>query len=279
MQVLIEHDLTRFAGLGLPWAARDPVVNNVLTTNTEAVRRGRRAYDDALWITVFDDRSEVVGAAMHTPPYYLFVCRMPDEVVHAVAAALATERLDLPGVTGLSGTAASFVAEWQRLTGTVAAPGMATRMYVLDTVVEPSGVPGRLRDVTVADRDLVVAWLAAFHAEAVPGHPFDPTDVGDRMLTEGGWSLWENDGRPVSVAAAKPPAAGVARVGPVYTPPAYRRHGYASACTAAVTRGALDRGAEHVMLYTDLANLTSNSIYRQIGYRPVGYAHEYAFTY
>jgi hypothetical protein len=38
---------------------------------------------------------------------------------------------------------------------------------------------------------------------------------------------------------------------------------------AAVSQRALDAGAEEVLLYTDLANPVSNSIYQRIGYRPV----------
>jgi len=279
MKVLLETDVHAFAERALPWAARDPVVNNVLAANVECVRDGRRSYDNPLWITVLDEAGEVVGAAHETPPYWLFVCRMPDEVGRAVAEALARERPDLPGVTGVSDVAAAFAAEWRRLIGADATAGIAQRMYVLDAVVEPSGVPGRRRDVAVGDRDMVVQWLDAFHGEAVPGHPFDPAEVGQRVLTEGGWSLWEDDGQPVSLAAARQPAAGVARVGPVYTPAEHRRRGYASACTAAVTRDALHRGAERVMLYADLANPTSNAIYQRIGYRPMVDAHEYAFTY
>jgi predicted GNAT family acetyltransferase len=61
--------------------------------------------------------------------------------------------------------------------------------------------------------------------------------------------------------------AGVSRIGPVYTPPASRRHGYGAAVTAACTQDALDRGARQVVLFTDEANPTSNGIYQQLGYR------------
>ncbi len=59
------------------------------------------------------------------------------------------------------------------------------------------------------------------------------------------------------------------RVGPVYTPPELRGRGYASAITAAATQRILASGRRFCFLYTDLANPTSNSIYQQIGYRPV----------
>ncbi len=65
--------------------------------------------------------------------------------------------------------------------------------------------------------------------------------------------------------------AGMARIGPVYTPPAQRRHGYASAvASAAASADALARRADQVLLYTDLANPTSNAIYRAIGFEPIG---------
>jgi predicted GNAT family acetyltransferase len=59
------------------------------------------------------------------------------------------------------------------------------------------------------------------------------------------------------------------RVGPVYTPPELRGHGYAGAATAAVSQAALDDGIREVVLYTDLANPTSNALYQRLGYRPV----------
>ena len=73
---------------------------------------------------------------------------------------------------------------------------------------------------------------------------------------------------PVSLAAFSAPARGVSRIGPVYTPPQFRRHGYGTAVTAYASRAALHAGAEHVVLYTDLANPTSNKIYQAIGYVP-----------
>ena len=59
------------------------------------------------------------------------------------------------------------------------------------------------------------------------------------------------------------------RVAPVYTPPEMRGRGYAGAATAAVSQAALDAGVREVVLYTDLANPTSNALYQRLGYRPV----------
>ena len=55
----------------------------------------------------------------------------------------------------------------------------------------------------------------------------------------------------------------------VYTPPEWRRRGYATACVAELSERLLEQGFEFCVLYTDLENPTSNGIYTRIGYRPV----------
>ncbi len=92
--------------------------------------------------------------------------------------------------------------------------------------------------------------------------------IVDRHLARGTLFVWE-DGRPVSMAAAPGETPNGATVNLVYTPPALRRRGYAGACVAATSRRLLESGKRWCFLYTDLANLTTNHIYQQIGYRPV----------
>jgi len=83
---------------------------------------------------------------------------------------------------------------------------------------------------------------------------------------------WEHDGEVVSMAGhAEPvatPAGTVTRVGPVYTPPPYRRRGYAAAVTGGLTEQLLARGSR-VMLFADRANPTSNGVYVRLGYEPL----------
>ena len=74
-----------------------------------------------------------------------------------------------------------------------------------------------------------------------------------------------------------PPVAGVVRVGPVYTPPEHRKRGYASSAVAAASEQALAEGATRCMLFTDVSNPTSNSIYRALGYVRCGDWREYEF--
>ena len=69
------------------------------------------------------------------------------------------------------------------------------------------------------------------------------------------------------LTGASPPAFGVARIGPVYTPQEHRGRGYA-ARRSRRSRGGSSTAAHRVCLFTDQANPTSNRIYEALGYRP-----------
>ena len=72
----------------------------------------------------------------------------------------------------------------------------------------------------------------------------------------------------VHLTGAQQPAHGVTRIGPVYTPPGRRGHGFASAAVAGVT-GEFVAAGVRVCLFTDQANPTSNRIYQALGFEPV----------
>jgi predicted GNAT family acetyltransferase len=82
--------------------------------------------------------------------------------------------------------------------------------------------------------------------------------------------FWETpDGTAVSMAGMTPVVAGQVRVDPTFTPGRLRGRGYVGAATAEVSRAALAAGATEVVLFADLANPTSNALYRRVGYLPI----------
>ena len=95
--------------------------------------------------------------------------------------------------------------------------------------------------------------------------------------SDGGFLLWEDSGEPVSAAGWGGPTPNGIRIGPVYTPPDLRGHGYATALTAELSARLLDEGRRFCFRVTDLANPTSNAIYERIGYVRVGESAMVAF--
>lgn len=211
----------------------------------------------------------VVAAALRTPPYNLVVSMVGDlDAVDALAEALALD--PLPGVSAPREVAEGFAASWTARTGRRARRSMAERIFRLTAVREPRPASGRMRLAERADRALLIAWIEAFTLEAL-GKSEDAAAGVDRWLEHRGrrlW-LWEDGDLRVSLCGAGGETAHGIRIGPVYTPPEHRGHGYASNLVAAVSRLLLDDGRQFVTLFTDLANPTSNRIYQDVGYEPV----------
>ena len=278
MQVSIHSRVERFLAHAEPLLRSDPFSTNVIAVVAGGIAAGRVPDNGQnLWAVVEDCVGVVVGVAMHTPPHRLFVSRMPDAAAAALAHAMVDGGRDLPGVSGAVGSTEAFAEVWEARTGGVSRVVTAMRMYRLAHIAPPEWVPGEAGTARPDDCDVVADWFAAFHDEAQPHAPIeDWTVVARRRIAAHEVHLWRAGGDPVAVAAVSHPAAGVARVGPVYTPPPWRQRGYGAAITAAATAAAA-AGTEHVALYTDLANATSNSIYQAIGYRADHDAEERAF--
>ena len=227
------------------------------------------------------EAGEVVGAALRTAPYNLVLAR---PTTPAALAALAEGITDeLPGVVGAVPEVDAFASAWSALRGVTTATRFDQRIYAVEQLVQPREVEGAARLAGVDDRALVLEWMTAFAHEALHGGD-DPgrieRSVDARLGPEGtgGICLWEVGGGPVALAGFGGPTPNGLRIGPVYTPPELRGHGYGSAVTAAASQVALDRGKRFCFLYTDRANPTSNAIYMRLGYRPVCDSREIAFT-
>lgn len=223
----------------------------------------------------------MVAAALRTPPHNLILSAVDDlEALPLLADDLSRSVADLPGVVGPQTPARRYAELWHERTDRAARLSMATRIYGLTHVIAPRPAGGTLRRAAPKDRNLAIEWFRDFALEAM-GTAEDVstvTSITDQWLGGPGRELfvWD-DGGPVSMAGASGETPNGIRIGAVYTPPELRRRGYASACVAAVSQAQLDRGRRFCFLYTDLANPTSNKIYRAIGYEPVCDVDEYRF--
>ena len=89
--------------------------------------------------------------------------------------------------------------------------------------------------------------------------------------------ILEVDGVPVSMATINKTLQSVFGVAGVYTPPYFRKKGYATACVAELCRQQMKKGFTKAVLYTDLANPTSNKIYMEIGFTAIADSLEISF--
>jgi GNAT superfamily N-acetyltransferase len=287
MEIVLHDDPAAFAAAAGPLLQADPLRHTMALSALDAMHRGGEP--SAALLTVHE-AGEVTGAALRSPGRQTLVSAVPPRLAPPVERALAEADPAADGAHGPVAEAEAFAAARVARTGCRVEPAMRTRLFALDVLVPPRGVPGRARRADEGDVPLLGAWRRAFGAEAGHDKEHDPEGLVARSLRLGaGEMLWEVDGAAVPPAAvrllrdgvqppdmhgvaqacAKPVIAGASRIGPVYTAPEHRGHGYAAAVTAAASQWALDAGAERVVLFTDLDNPTTNRLYPRIGYRPV----------
>ncbi|WP_433317353.1 GNAT family N-acetyltransferase [Micromonospora sp. CA-269861] len=263
----------------------DPVVCTVVTTVAHRLlsqrAEGISQPDRNWWLVVTDDSGAVVGAAMRSAPYAPyppFLLPMPDHAAVALAHALHDREEEILAVNGALPAVEVCAAELTRLRGGRVQVAQHTRLHELGELAWPPPAPGGLVVATEDDLALVTQWFTAFvgDADEQAGRPRgssahevpDHTDMLRRLHAGRLWFWVDETGQPVHLTGANPPSFGVARVGPVYTPPAQRGRGWASNAVAEVSRRIQAEGAR-ACLFTDQANPTSNKIYAALGYRPV----------
>lgn len=260
-----------FTGEAMPFLMRDEIANCLMAS----ILSSPRGFQGEYLATVLDDGG-LRGVAFRTP-LKLLLSRMDEDAARAVAIDVCQAIPELNEVLGPRPEVDAFAATWSSLSGRPVAPRRSERIYQLSSVRQTPGVPGTMRLVRAEDRERIVPWIEAM-ARSV-GDTIERSmaeESFDRHLDGQTLFLWENN-QPVSMAAAAARSPNTRRVSLVYTPAEQRRRGYASALVAAVSQRVLDAGTRWCVLYTDLANPTTNHIYQEIGYQPVCDAQEYVF--
>jgi uncharacterized protein len=251
--------------------ASQPVLHNLILSLLRA--RLTQPEPGRYWMAM--DRDKARGVILQSPlTFPATLTPMESHVVAAMVDAIAEAGVPLPGVNGDAATAASFSGRWTERCKLAATPFQGNRLYELLEVGERPDVEGQLRQAVPSDRSLMIHWTRAFQTEI--GEPANDTELRvERGLAAGQLWLWD-DSETVSMAVSREPIEGVVRLSGVYTPPDKRKRGYAAACVHALSKNLRD-AAYRCILYTDLGNPTSNSIYGRIGYRAVAEALRYRF--
>lgn len=277
MQLRRVDDVADFARRVEPFLVRYEAENNLLLGLMSSIQD----FTDSPYLAYVEHQGEVVAAALRTPPRGLVLSTLQESsALELIARDVYACDPALPDVTGPKSLAGVFADRWQSLSGAAHRLELAMRIYRLEQVNAVTGVCGEARLATGQDRDLLREWFYGFQSEALgETNPATVASIVNRWLSSSTRTLllWYDEGRPVSMAGSTGPTPHGIRIGAVYTPPEYRRRGYASACVADLSQKMLDKGYQFCFLFTDLSNPTSNHIYQAIGYAPVCDVDKYRF--
>lgn len=265
-----------------PALEKDEVVNNLMLGLSLRLVDDPKYYGSTpYFVTIDADDGAFSLAGVRTPPYNLILYSTTKEHLPAVETLvhhLQAEGQPIPGVLAPSQLADDFARLWSQQTGAAGRLAARERVYELRQVNPMPMPPGFMHAARESELELLTRWTQAFNQD------ISSRDTSEQAAAEAarkrlpGSYLWEiEDEHVVSLACVGRTTPHGAVVGPVYTPPEFRGHGYASACVANLSQLMLDSGYQFCALYTDLANPTSNHIYQVIGYQPRSDFHEYRF--
>lgn len=251
------------------WLGRAEAANGLLLGVASRLAASPPAGPAPYFATVLaDGGTGLLAAAMRTPPHGIVLTEAPA----AAAALLADDAFeaydDLPGVLAPAEAAWAFARRYARLAGARPREGRRQRVHALYAVTDLPPAPGVAGPAVPAEFPTLTAWAADFHRELGLRAETAARAQVEAMARDGRLFVWR-DPEPVSMAAAVAPTPNGERITFVYTPPARRCRGYATALVADLSRRLLAEGCRFCFLYTDLDNPVSNRIYARIGYRPV----------
>jgi len=272
------EDINQYYEYVKPYLIQQEGYHNLLFGALSRLRNQAEPLTHPYLVTVEEDEN-LVAVAIKTKPRKLILSKSLNlKAFNVIAQNLHAREEIISVVVGLVDEAQAFAQAWQAVTDQSYRQGMQLGIYQLTTVNSVRKANGHIRPATQTDCNFLINCLQALTQEAL-GETTDydqAFQIIENCLKNQALYLWQDD-VPVSVAGFTGATPNGIRVNFVYTPPQYRRQGYASSCVAALSQTLLDQGRKYCFLLTDLANPTSNHIYQAIGYQPVGDMHEYLF--
>jgi len=270
--ILMRHEAQNVIPLG-----------NIIIGNEGKDKTGWRNPANWFMATVSDETGIVLTAVMTTPKnltLYATDNKNDEAAVNCLADGIIENNIHIPGVMSEKSLAEIFAKSYSAKRCTGYAVAKEQRIYELSEVITPPPV-GTVRLATEKDMAFLPYWIQGFSSDCFGESLATGSDTEPYLyhLSNNRLFIMEDNGTPVTMAKISRDLQTVCVVGLVYTPPYFRGKGYATACVAAVSQIGLDRGFKKCVLYTDLANPTSNSIYMKIGYMPICDSTEITFVY
>lgn len=230
--------------------------------------------DPAKWFmaAVSDDTGILLTAVM-TPPHNLTLYatnnKNNEAALHCLLNGITEREVHIPGVMAENSLAELFAKLYSKERGINYTIRTNQRIYELSEVNVEFLKNKTVRLATEKDMCFLPYWIRGFYGDCFGDSLATGNNIENYLYALNRLYILEDEGTPVTMAKISRELQTVCVVSLVYTPPYFRGKGYATSCVAAVSQIGLDKGFKKCVLYADLDNPTSNSIYMKIGYNPI----------
>lgn len=217
------------------------------------------------WFFTISESNQILSAFIRTPPHNLIEAYFSGDIKmisETLCDTLENHYGKIPGIIGEAVFVKYLSDHYCKRNNVKIKSIMNQRIYKLEKVNIIKYPDGKFRQAEEKDRKILSEWCRSFVQEALG------KERTNKDIDLSSFFVWETD-KIVTMAKMVRPLLNGISISEVYTPPDYRKKGYASACVHALCNYLLKSGYKYCMLYTDLANPISNSIYQNIGFNPV----------
>ena len=232
--------------------------------------------DPVNWfMATVSDNDGIILVGIMTPPHNLALYaanhQNNPQAITCLLEGMATSGIIIPGILAEKSLAEMFAPIYCARHLKTSKIQMDQRVYEL-TEVNKAITKAPLRLAQERDISFLPYWSEHFVQEGFDSHMTVSDNIESyyQVIRRGRRYIMEDNGVPVSMVAITRELTTVCVIAAVYTPPYFRKKGYATAAVAAASQIGISKGYKKCVLYTDLANPTSNSIYQKIGYKAIG---------
>ncbi|MFB4169855.1 GNAT family N-acetyltransferase [Virgibacillus sp. JSM 102003] len=282
MDVKFELSLANYKKSVEPLLMEREASNNLMLGILDRLASDSDSYKEGFHLGLVEQNGETIYAFLQTSTNNWILAdvnHVHNKVIRKVAAFLHDTNVGVPGVLGPTEKVEVFKNEWEKLTQSQATIEMKQLIYQLDQVNEIPETKGQLHEAKPKDHPLVKKWLTQFGVAVSENISKEDADkIAQSFICNRTLYFWVVDGKPVSMVNRSRKTKNGATLNAVFTPDEYKRNGYATAAVAKLSEKLLKDGFQFCSLYTDLANSTSNSIYKKIGYYEVASSIVYTFN-
>ncbi|SFK56214.1 hypothetical protein SAMN04487936_1188 [Halobacillus dabanensis] len=281
MTISYESDLIKFFTAVEPLLLSKEAENNLPLGILERMKEsGGKRNCDLIYI---QENDKTTFMSIRTAPHLWIIPSLENghpSHLEAFAKFLFDGKYEVPGVIGNKKSVQGFLEEWEALTGQRAELQMEQGIHQLNRLKQIPEQPGELIVADFSHQGFLEKWIQQYGVEVGESYVRERVpELTKELIETQRLHLWVIDGQPVSMASRARSTKNGATINAVYTPDEFKRNGYASQVVWHLTNKLLGQGYSFCSLYTDLANPTSNSIYKKIGYERVGDSVVYHFPY
>ena len=220
----------------------------------------------------------LIAAAMVTDKNIL-ITSTPGPFLKKLADYLIEKNILFTGVVGPSISSETFSRIYSQLTSATYKIGVNQMIFQNSQHKIPKVTDGKAQLAEENHVDLIAQWFLEFQQECLSHDPTTlekTTILASTKIKNKEVYLWiDYNNNLVSMCCVARPTQNGITINGVYTPRCSRKRGFASAVVSYATQLMLAQGRLFCVLYTDLANPTSNKIYQDIGFKPVASSKHY----